>query len=335
MADSKLFDFYTIPSLSEEERMPPEFIVDGMIPVGMTFLSGAPKIRKSFLALQLAAAVATGNPFLGHDTVQCDVVYLDLEGSKSRVSSRAERMSIPVPKNVYITNITKKKLANGLVEDLRNLHHQRPEIRLIIIDTYSRSRGNFRAGSSNAYDADVSLLEPVQRMSVEENISIVFVHHDKKGAGLAADSFERISGTMGISGSCDSVLNLIAEGKRFDGKATLEFTPRDARGGEINLVFDERFLEWQEVIDTTPDLMGNPICKWLVQNAPERHREGVFWAYEDVLKGSLQAYSPKPGDQVRNMLVPYKDDLFSQYGIGVQFGVQSHGKRGIRAINLL
>ena len=40
------FGFYSVPDLTEEERRPPEFIIDGMIPCGMTFLSGAPKIRK-------------------------------------------------------------------------------------------------------------------------------------------------------------------------------------------------------------------------------------------------------------------------------------------------
>lgn len=69
------FGFYSVPDLTEEERRPPEFIIDGMIPCGMTFLSGAPKIRKTFMALQMAIAVATGKPFWGHHTIQCDVAY--------------------------------------------------------------------------------------------------------------------------------------------------------------------------------------------------------------------------------------------------------------------
>ena len=50
------FGFYSVPDLTEEERKPPEFIIAGMVPCGMTFLSGAPKIRKSFMALQMAGA---------------------------------------------------------------------------------------------------------------------------------------------------------------------------------------------------------------------------------------------------------------------------------------
>lgn len=329
------FGFYSVPDLTEEERRPPEFIIDGMVPCGMTFLSGAPKIRKTFMALQMAISVATGQPFLGHNTTKCDVAYLDLEGSKSRVSFRTDRMSMKIPRNVFITNSITERLADGLVDKLRQLHRARPSIRLIIIDTYSRARGSVRTGSANAYDADVALLEPVQRMALEENIAILFIHHDKKGAGFMADSFERLSGTMGISGSSDCVINLVADGKRFDGKATMEYTPRDAKGGEIKLVFDERFGEWQEIVEEKPDLRGNPICDWIIRNAPERQKEGKTFSYDDIIRGAYGCYADNPGGKVREQLEPRRDELYTGYGIGVQMGVKSHGERGIRIINLL
>lgn len=330
------FGFFSVPDLTDEERKPPEFIVEGMIPCGLSFLSGPPKARKTFLALQMAAAVATGNPFLGRSTKNCDVVYLDLEGSKSRVSTRSDRMTIQIPRNVYITNRVQKKLSDGLVEELRKLHRERPQIRLVIIDTYSRARGNVKVGGANAYDQDVAFLEPVQQMAIEENIAILFIHHDKKGAGFASDSFERLSGTMGISGSADAVLNLILDGKRFDGKATLEFTPRDAKGGEVPLVFDERFCEWQELVEMpAPDIRGNPVCDWIITNAPARGKIGDFFSYEDVFRYAYNCFAENAGDKVRKSIVEHKADLFSQFGIGVQIGVKSNGQRGIRLINLL
>ena len=329
------FGFYSVPDLTPEEKKPPEFIVDGMIPCGMTFLSGAPKIRKSFMALQIASAVATGSQFLSHNTTQCDVAYLDLEGSKSRVSFRAERMSMKIPRNVFITNSITERLADGLVDKLRQLHRARPSIRLIIIDTYSRARGMVRSGGANAYDADVAFLEPVQRMALEENIAVVFIHHDKKGAGFASDSFERLSGTMGISGSSDCVINLVADGKRFDGKATMEYTPRDAKGGEIKLVFDERFGEWQEIVESKPDLRGNPVCDWIIRNAPEKGKAGEFYSYDDIFRLSYNHQIDGAGDKVREQLETRRDELYTGYGIGVQMGVRSNCKRGIRIINLL
>lgn len=329
------FNFYTVPDLTEDERKPPEFIIDGMLPVGMTFLSGAPKIRKSFLALQMAVAVATGSQFFGHDTLKCDVVYLDLEGSKSRISARTQRMTTAIPSNVFVTNRIQEKLSSGLTEKLQALHKQRPSIRFIIIDTYSRARGTPRAFGQNAYDADVQFLEPVQQMALQENIAILFVHHDKKGAGFASDSFERLSGTMGISGSSDAVLNLIADGKRFEGKAKLEYTPRDAIGGEMNLVFSDRFTEWQTYETPASDLLGNPVCKWILDNAPDPKREGQFFSYETVFKGAYNIFSESPGDKIREQIALYRDELFADYNIAIQTGVKSNGQRGIRLINLI
>ena len=328
------FEFYTVPDLSEEERRPPEFIIEGILPCGMSFLSGAPKIRKSFFALQLAIAVATGQSFFGRKTTQCDVVYLDLEGSKSRISARTAQMTVPIPRNVYISNRVEEKLADGLVEKLRDLHRQRPEIRLLIIDTYSRARGTCRMGSANAYDQDVAFLEPIQRMALDENIAILFIHHDKKGAGFMADSFERLSGTMGISGSADCVMNLVSEGKRFEGKATLEITPRDAPGSEMKLIFDNSFGEWQEIADPSVDLLSNPLCSWLSANRPEARKEGQFFSYDEVYSQVFKTWTEKPGDVIREQIVKYKTELFTSFGVGVQVGVQSHGKRGIRVINL-
>lgn len=328
------FGFYSVPDLTDAEKQPPEFIVEGMLPVGMTFLSGAPKIRKSYFALQLAIAVATGQKFFGRKTIQCDVVYLDLEGSKSRISTRAAKMSVPIPRNVYIANSVEKKLADGLADQLSELHRQKPEIRLIIIDTYSHARGNYRGGNSNAYDQDVAFLEPVQRMALDENIALLFVHHDKKGAGFLSDSFERLSGTMGISGSADCVMNLVADGKRFEGRATLEVTPRDAAGSEMKLYFDNCYGEWQEVADPGADLLSNPVCSWIVKNQPEPRKEGQFFSYEDAYSQIYKTWTDKPGESIREQIILNRNELFSRFGVGVQVGVQSHSKRGIRIINL-
>jgi len=329
------FGFYSVPDLTEEERKPPEFIVDGMIPCGMTFLSGAPKTRKSFLALQLAIAVATGGTFFGHHTIRCDVAYFDLEGSKSRISARTENMTVTVPANLFVTNRIQERLSNGLTAKIQALHRQKPSIRLIIIDTYSRARGSPKAFGQNAYDADVSFLEPVQQMALQENIAILFVHHDKKGAGFASDSFERLSGTMGISGSADAVLNLITEGKRFEGKAKLEYTPRDAPGGELNLVFNDRFTEWQTYETPLTDLKGNPVCRWILDNAPDPKREGQFYSYETVFKGAYNLYSESPGDKIREQIALFRQELFTDYNIAIQTGVKSNGQRGIRVFNTM
>lgn len=327
------FSFFTLPSLTDAEKKPPEFIVDGMIPVGLSFLAGAPKIRKSFLALQLAAAVATGTTFLGRNTLKCDVVYFDLEGSKSRISTRAAAMGIPLPDNLLIANATPSKLAGTFTDDLRNLHRDRQAIRLFIIDTYSRARGIVKSYGANAYDADVGLLEPIQRMATDENIAVLFVHHERKGAAFAADSFERLSGTMGISGSADAVLNLVADGKRADGRATLEYNPRDAIGGELNLIFDNFTCKWVLSDFQNGKMMDEPVIRWIVQNAPDK-AQTRFSDYRSAYYEVFHHQSERPADAIRNAVEKYQQQLFSAHGIAVQVGAKSNDKRGIRIVKV-
>ena len=193
----------------------------------------------------------------------------------------------------------------------------------------------FKSSGANAYDADVAFLEPIQRMALEENIAILFVHHDKKGAGFMSDSFERISGTMGISGSADCVMNLITEGKRFDGEATLEYTPRDAKGGEMQISFNDYCMEWEkENQEFKYDLTANPVCKWIIDNVPDAGSAGQFHPYDFVFTQAYKTYADKPGDEIRRQIEAHQDDLFLEQRIAVQMGVQSHGKRGIRILRV-
>lgn len=324
---------YRYSELTEADKSPPEFIVEGLIPIGLTFISGAPKTRKSFLALQLCLSVARGTSFLGFRTTQADCLYLDLEGSKSRISNRLSRLSEPVPTNVLFSNQTANKLAGKLLDDLGLLLTEYPSIRLIVLDTYSRARGRVRASGANAYDSDVEFLEPLQRFAVNQAISIVCVHHLRKGANFAADSFEGISGSMGISGSCDSVVTLSAAGgNRQSGVAKLEYTPRDAEGGALNLRFNGSTLSWEREAAISP--LGNPLVSWVVQNRPETGKCGDFFPYQQVYYETYGIRSDRAGAEVAEALKGQAEYLFTEHRIGVQLSVKNGGTRGLRLINL-
>lgn len=321
----KEMGFYTYGSLTEAEKEPPEFIVEGLIPIGLTFISGAPKTRKSFLALQMAMAVAEGQKFLGMDTKKCEVAYFDLEGSKSRTASRCAAMGVELPDTVHMTHDCKGKIADSLVHNIERIHKELPMIRLFIIDTYSRARGAISANGSNAYDQDVQILEPVQKLAQREKIAIVFIHHDKKGAAMVQDTFERLSGTMGISGSADCVINLILRGKRSDMKATLEYSPRDAVCGELGLYFNMAAAEW--CVDQEESIASNPVAMFVIDHKPKKGIDGKFYSYKTVADACDGDFTT---DDIRKVLGETKNELYEDYGIGIQLGVKKDDARGIR-----
>lgn len=139
---------------------------------------------------------------------------------------------------------------------------------------------------------------------------------------MMADSFERINGTMGISGSADSVLNLISEGKRFEGTATLEYNPRDVKGGEMKLAFNDYSRRWEQEL-SPPDIRGNPIIRFCIDNAPKPGLEGLFFDYSFVHRTACHCDDPSPGDKIRAAIKENGVALYKDYGIGVQLGVQS------------
>ena len=75
--------------LENMEIPDPEWIVDEILPTGLSIFSGQPKAGKSWLVLDLAHSVATGNEFLGVIPVcKVKVLYIALEDSLARTVSR-------------------------------------------------------------------------------------------------------------------------------------------------------------------------------------------------------------------------------------------------------
>ena len=64
---------------------PTEFCVDSMISIGLFILAGAPKVGKSWLALDMSLSIAKGEKVLGRETKCGTVLYLCLEDSYARI----------------------------------------------------------------------------------------------------------------------------------------------------------------------------------------------------------------------------------------------------------
>lgn len=251
----------------------PPVIVQGMIPAGLTVLAGAPKRGKSWLALMLALCVAAGEPFLGAETTQGDVLYMDLESRQYRVKDRLGKL-IPgrAPESLYITHES-DRLEAGLVEQLGMWCEDVEHPVLIIIDTMGRVKGGSRRGE-NAYEGDTRILGDLQRFALQRNLAIVCVHHLKKDPGGNVDYFERVSGSMGITGACDSVV--VLQGKRGDENSTLSISSRDFESSELIIGFkDGRWSlrstnseEWR----AQEEYLNSPYVRAVIAMAHHYHR---------------------------------------------------------------
>ena len=78
------------------------FVVDGLIPQGLSVLSGSSKIGKSWLMLWLSIQVARGQPVWEFETHKSDVLYLCLEDTYARIQNRLYKISDEAPSELRI-----------------------------------------------------------------------------------------------------------------------------------------------------------------------------------------------------------------------------------------
>ena len=83
---------------------PIEWLVDKILPVGLSMIGAPSKYYKSYMALGLCIAVCNGEKFLGFDSAKHSCLYLDLESTKRRPRNRLKQIlkENDYPENLYV-----------------------------------------------------------------------------------------------------------------------------------------------------------------------------------------------------------------------------------------
>lgn len=243
-AQGSMGEFFNAADLLQEQLPPVKWVVPGLLPAGLSLLVAAPKIGKSWMALDLCLAVAAGGEWLGHEVNQGAVLYLALEDSKNRLQSRIRLLldGFTPPPEACTMRVQAPMLGAGLLEMLDGWLNEHPDAKLICVDTFQRIRPP--AGKNeNAYAADYRACGQLQAWAMKHGICLLLVHHTKKGIN-PGDVFESISGSTGIMGAADTVLT-ITKKARFAEEATLSITGRDVNAAEYIAVLNQCTHKWE------------------------------------------------------------------------------------------
>lgn len=230
---------WTVGELLAAEFPPPVWIVPDLVPVGLTILGGRPKQGKSFLALQLALAVASGGEFLKRKVQQRPVTYIALEDYERRLQERLRGMGAQGTENLRIETVWRPLHAGGL-EDLRKRIEQEPG--LFIIDTLARAYQKARF-DWNDTGAVTNALAPLQELAVQHLCSIFCPDHHNKPHGSDADVVDDLINSTGKPGVADTILGLYR--KRGERQATLCTTGREVDELKLALEWIPECLEWR------------------------------------------------------------------------------------------
>lgn len=226
----------TLADLLAKELEPIRWTVEGLVPEGLTFLAGKPKLGKSWLALILALAVATDNKFLGYPTLTGSVLYIALEDGERRMQERATwlgaRSMLGEGLKRFHYRTEWPTLDRGGLTQLEDWMTERPDTKLVVIDTFGRIRGSLPG--KDRYAEEYALLGEVQSFAIKHGIAVILVHHLRKMG--ADDWIEQLSGSQAITGAADTLLGLYRERGQMD--ATLRTVSRDVDELELALKFN-------------------------------------------------------------------------------------------------
>lgn len=227
--------------------------VPDIIPEGVSILAGKPKLGKSWLALGLCVAVASGGYALGKKPVERgEALYLGLEDNTRRLQKRM-RMVIGeenVPDGLY-WDTEFPRMDDGGLAALDEWLEDHPDCRLVVVDTLAKFKPRPRGGR-NAYDEDRETVDPLGDLIEKHGVAIVLVHHMRKMA--ASDPIDEINASTGLSAGVDGVLLL----KRERGEA------------DASLYVDGREIEETSDLALTWD---SDLTKWILAGDAEDYRQ--------------------------------------------------------------
>jgi hypothetical protein len=184
--------------------------VEGLIKEGnLVILSARPKTAKSIVALNLAACVAMGKPFLDRSVTQGRALFVAYERHDLTLE-RALAMGLADCCDFMLWD----KVAYGLplVDCLDGWVDfiERNGVKLVVIDTLAHFLKPELAkvrNAINAYDHIYNVMGMIKSAAEETGCTFVLIHHDRKGETAETDE-ARVLGTTALTASPDAVFQL-------------------------------------------------------------------------------------------------------------------------------
>jgi len=236
----QLWNRRTAADILKTDFPPVSWVVDGVIPEGLTKIDGGPKTGKSWLAIHLGTAVSSGGCFMGSIPVtQREVLYLALEDSERRLKNRLLKQGGIGNENFFIETAVSWK---GGIATLQKYLKEFPKTGLVIIDTlYMFSPMQ----DTNSYGDTYKPIAAIQKISTETEIPIILIHHTRKGSkdGSGEGWADEGMGSQGINGAVDTIILL----KKPDGKpdGTMRIKGRDVEETCYDITFDKDICTWR------------------------------------------------------------------------------------------
>ncbi len=286
----------TVAELMNQHFVAPRWAIEDLLPEGLTLLTGAPKMGKSWMSLQIALAVSRGEKVLGDFLAdKGEVLYLALEDSfrrlQQRVSILADDSKLVDNKNLIMCTEL-EGMENGGVTALESFLESHPNCRLVIIDTLPRFVPPPET-KANAYQNDYKVYSKLQKLAIKHRIALVGVQHLRKAKASGGDQLDEVSGSAGATGAADTIW--VLKRQRTESTGSLMITGRDVDEKLFDTEFNKDTCKWS----LGGDNRGEQRRKTLVQLTTHFGSESFTYAsVVDALGMSLTNSKRLVGDLV-------------------------------------
>ena len=261
----------------------PRWLIDGIwTRGGCGFVSGAPKSYKSWLSLDMAISIATGQPLLGKHRVVSSgpVLYLQEEDSLATVVDRLDSivdgrapeshwggvlgattsgvtwepgLGLPIDIQAHTgVVLSDPRWMAWLSERVRTY-----EYRAVVIDTLTTTVGD--VDLDKAVDLQTRVLRPLREMAQTYDCAVIIVHHSRKNT-QGGRRGSNMLGSVALHGWVDcalyldrdeesGVITVSPEGKNDPAEGWSMSVPRIFR----NWVTGDRTVWAPEIVDCVPE----------------------------------------------------------------------------------
>ena len=217
-------EFMTLRELMSNVYPESSWVVDRLVPEGLTILSAQPASFKTWLLLDIAIAVASGDPLIDtFDTTQSGVLMIDEESSEKLLQQRLSLLDSGSDLPIYFKVGTSFKLDDIQVSDIIK-RCEKDGIRLITFDSLVRIHDKNENDAVQMSDVFAKL-----KRFTQSGINVLVAHHNRKG-GRGDNPSQEIRGSSDILAAVDCHLSLTM--KKDLGRKTLQISQTKVRFSE-------------------------------------------------------------------------------------------------------
>jgi hypothetical protein len=263
---------------------PVEWLIHGILPSkSFSALFGPPGSFKSFIALDMAEAIATGRPWMGNEVEkQGAVLYICGEGfggMGARIKACQIHHSTPKGAPIYV--IRHQLNLRSSAEDFNALmmavvqlvETTGIEFQLLIIDTLARA---FGGGNENDSDAMGSFITSMGKIQEFLACALMVLHHSGK------DLAKGLRGHSSLLGAVDTQLEIL----RFEDQAKGIISLTKQKDGQDGI---RHGFEMVEIEISSSSLGFDPVVSLAVQASDEAVNQASKKAKNNAGKGRNQS----------------------------------------------